>query len=85
MAKRGYVKIAANQLLRLEHIEAASGGRTCNISLDVNLEREGNYSLIGGFGYESGPIPILTGTRICKFGVQDDADTMLVSHKSACR
>jgi hypothetical protein len=80
----GYVKVAANQALRIEYVEVASGGRTCNISLDVNLEGGKNYSLVGGFEYKSGPIPVLTGTRMCQLGVQDDADKMLVSHKSPC-
>jgi predicted small lipoprotein YifL len=80
----GFVKIAANQPLRLEYIETASGGRTCNISLDVDFESGKSYSLVGGFAYKSGPIPILTGTRMCQFGVQDDADKTLVSRKSTC-
>lgn len=80
----GFVKVAANQPLRLEYIETAAGGDTCNISVDVAFERGKSYSLVGGFAYKSGPIPILTGTRMCQLGVQDDADKTLVSRKSTC-
>ena len=80
----GYVKVPANQPLRLEYAEDASGGRTCNIALDVNLEAGKSYSLVGGFAYKSGPIPIITGTRMCKFGVLEDAEKMPVPYTSAC-
>lgn len=77
----GFVKVAANQPLRLQYVEDASGGRTCNIVLEVNLEEGKSYSLVGGFDYESGPIPILTGTRMCRFGVQDDKTQIIVPFK----
>lgn len=80
----GYLKVPANQPLRLEYAEDASGGRTCNIALDVNLEAGKSYSLVGGFAYKSGLIPIITGTRMCKFGVQDDADKSPVPYTSTC-
>jgi hypothetical protein len=37
--------------------------------------------LSGGFDYQSGLIPILSGTRMCRFAIQDDADKTLVSRK----
>lgn len=77
----GFVKVAANQPLLLQYIEDASGGRSCNITLEVNLEEGESYSLVGGFAYQSGPIPILTGTRMCRFGVQDDKTLMPVPFK----
>lgn len=80
----GFQKIVANQPVRLVYVETMSGGRTCAISLDVVFEAGKNYSLVGGFAYKAGPIPILTGTRMCQFGVQNDADKVLVSRKSAC-
>lgn len=80
----GSVKVEANQPLRFEYVEAASGGRSCHIALEANLEAGKSYSLIGGFEYQSGAIPILTGTRMCRFAVQDDADKTLVSRKLAC-
>lgn len=74
----GYVKVPANQPLTLSYSEAASGGRYCQISIEVSLEQGKNYSLVGGFEYEKGPIPIFTGTRKCRFGVKDDMTGMLI-------
>lgn len=77
----GFVKVAANQPLRLQYREDISGGRACSITLEVNFEEGKSYSLVGGFEYESGPIPILTGTRMCQFGVQDDKAQMPMPFK----
>jgi hypothetical protein len=45
------------------------------------LEAGKSYTLLGGFDYQSGLIPILSGTRMCRFAIQDDADKTLVSRK----
>jgi hypothetical protein len=68
----GYVKVAANEPLVIFYEEAASGGRTCQLSLKATLEQGKDYSLVGGFVYESGPIPILTGTRKCQLSIKND-------------
>jgi hypothetical protein len=77
----GYVKVPANQPVTLTYYESASGGRYCQLFAQVNLEPEKNYSLVGGFEYEKGPIPILTGTRKCKFGVENDTTGLPVSYR----
>lgn len=77
----GFVKVAANQPLRLQYREDISGGDTCHITIEVNLEEGKSYSLVGGLEYKSGPIPILTDTQMCRFGVQDDKTRMLVPFK----
>ncbi|MES2949116.1 MAG: hypothetical protein V4858_11300 [Pseudomonadota bacterium] len=69
----GYMQVPANVPLDLGYYESASGGRYCQLSAKVTLEQGKTYSLVGGFAYESGPIPILMGTRKCHFGVVDDA------------
>lgn len=68
----GFVKIAANRTLQLRYLENAPGGDICHIPIQVKLEEGKHYSLVGGVDYKSGPIPILTGARICRFGVQDE-------------
>lgn len=80
----GAVKVEADQTLKFDYVEAASGGRSCNISLEATLEAGKSYTLMGGFDYKSGLIPILSGTRMCRFAIQDDADKTLVSRKPAC-
>jgi hypothetical protein len=72
----GYVQVPANTPLNLTYYETASGGRYCQLFIKVNLEQDKNYSLIGGFAYEKGPIPILTDTRKCELGVIDDSTNM---------
>jgi hypothetical protein len=68
----GYVQVPANVPLRLTYSEAASGGRYCRIDIQVTLEQGRMYSLVGGFTYDRGPIPVLTDTRKCRFGVVDE-------------
>jgi len=80
----GSLRVEAGRPLTLEYVESASGGRSCHIALGANLEAGKSYSLAGGFDYKRGPIPILTGTRMCRFAVQDDADKTFVSYKPAC-
>lgn len=69
----GYLKVPANGPLILHYNETISGGRFCRLTIQVTLEADKNYSLVGGFTYKSGPIPILMGTRGCEFGVVDEA------------
>jgi hypothetical protein len=72
----GYVQVPANTPLTISYYESASAGRYCELSIKVILEPQKNYSLTGGFAYEKGPIPILTGTRQCQFGAIDDETKM---------
>lgn len=80
----GSVRIEANRPLRLEYLEEASGGRSCYIALEANLEAGKSYSLTGGFEYKSGAIPILTGTRMCRLAIQDDADKTFIPPGPVC-
>ena len=68
----GYVKVPANTPLNFSYYESVSGGRECKLFKKATLDQDKNYILVGGFDYESGPIPILTGTRKCKFGVVEE-------------
>lgn len=77
----GYVQVPANVPLKLVYSEVASGGRFCKLNINVTLEQGKSYSLVGGFAYEKGPIPILTGTRKCKFGVVDEETKLLVPYR----
>jgi hypothetical protein len=52
--------------------------------MEVKLDEGKAYSLEGGFAYESGPIPILTGTRMCRFGLKDDVEKKPVPHTTKC-
>lgn len=71
----GYVQVPAGTPLRISYYEAASGGRTCQLFIQVILEEGKHYSLDGGFAYESGPIPILTGARKCRLSVIEDGSS----------
>ena len=75
------VKVAANEPLNLMYSEGISGGRSCQLRIVVTLEPGKSYSLVGGFVYEKGPIPILTGTRQCQFGVIEDGTGMPVPYR----
>jgi len=77
----GFVKVAANRPLGLRYSEIASGGRTCNVTVEVNLKEGKSYSLVGGFDYKSGPIPTFSDTRMCRFGVQNTETRMPVPIK----
>ena len=77
----GYVQVPANVPLKLVYSEVASAGRFCKLNISVTLEQGKSYSLVGGFAYEKGPIPILTGIRKCQFGVIDEATKMLVPYR----
>jgi hypothetical protein len=79
----GYVKVPANEPLILHYYETASGGRICKLTIQVTLETGKNYSLVGGGTYQSGPIPVLMGTRGCEFGVVDDASNKPVPAQRA--
>lgn len=70
-SQTGPVKVPANVPLELHYFENASGDRTCSVDIRVTLEAGKDYALTGGFLYEKGPIPILTDTRKCQFGVLD--------------
>lgn len=78
----GGIKVLANKPLQLVYDESASGGRSCHIEMAVTLEAGKNYSLIGGFDYKEGPIPVLLGTRMCRFGVKDNASGKLLPSSS---
>ncbi|SOD25353.1 hypothetical protein SAMN05518800_1866 [Variovorax sp. YR752] len=69
----GYIKVAANEELIIGYSEAVAGGGRCGLAITAVLEAGKNYSLVGGFAYEEGPIPILLGTRKCQLGIVDDA------------
>ena len=77
----GYVQVPANVPLRLEYFEGISGGGYCKLNIGVRLEQGKSYSLVGGFDYKKGPIPIFTDTRKCKFGVVDEETKMLVPYR----
>jgi len=77
----GPVKVPAEMPLELNYSEQASGGRYCNLGLSVTLKQGREYALVGGFAYESGPIPLLTGTRRCELGVVDTATKLPVPAK----
>lgn len=76
----GYVQVPANVPLSLMYYEVASGGRYCQLYIKVTLEQGKSYSLVGGFAYESGPIPIFTDTRKCQFGAIDDSTNLPVPY-----
>ena len=74
----GYVKIAANEEVTIGYHEAIAGGGSCALAIKTVLESGKNYSLVGGFAYEKGPIPIFTDLRKCKLGIVDDATRLPV-------
>jgi hypothetical protein len=64
-------KVSALQPMRFYYREYASGGRKCEIVADTVLLPGRTYRLKGGFAYKDGPIPILTGTRLCQLELVD--------------
>jgi len=68
----GYVKLPAKQPVRIAYNETTSDGKYCHVSFSATLEEGKTYSLVGGFAYKAGPIPILTGKQMCQFGILDD-------------
>lgn len=68
----GYIRVPANQKITFEYDEVASGGRTCNIPYVATLKEGHQYSLVGGFAYKNGLIPIISGYRLCQFGITED-------------
>ena len=78
-----YVKVAAGKPLRLQYHENASGGRFCQVAIEVTLEPGKSYSVVGGTHFEKGLIPFLP-SRMCQFGVVNDIDGSLLSTKAPC-
>jgi len=77
----GHVQVPANVPLNLMYYESASGGRYCQLHISVTLEQGKSYSLVGGFAYEKGPIPIFTDTRRCRFGAIDEETKAAVPYR----
>lgn len=68
----GYQKVLAGEPLILTYFENSSGAPICRVTIQVVLEAGKSYTLVGGETYTPNPIPLLRGTRGCKFGVMDD-------------
>lgn len=68
----GYVKLPAKQPVRIAYNETTSDGKYCHVSFSATLEEGKTYSLVGGFAYKAGPIPIFTGKQMCQFGILDE-------------
>ncbi|HXU94336.1 MAG TPA: hypothetical protein VFP33_11845 [Gallionella sp.] len=77
----GYVQVPANVPLNLMYFESASGGRYCQLNIKVILEQGKSYSLVGGFVYDKGPIPVFTDTRKCRFGAIDESTKTPVPYR----
>ncbi|MEA9555494.1 hypothetical protein VC273_06025 [Xanthomonas nasturtii] len=71
MAVQEPKRVTALKPLRFYYREYASLGRKCEIVFDTVLLPEHTYELRGGYEYDEGPIPILTGTRMCRFILVD--------------
>ena len=78
---QGYLRVAVDKPLRLRYYEETSGGGACEIMLEAKFESGQKYSIIGGFEYKDGVIPILTGTRSCSFAVMNESDGQPVNVK----
>ena len=80
----GYVKVAAGRPLQIQFHEYANGGVQCHLAVEVLLEPERSYSLVGGSYFDKGILPLLPGPRMCRIGVVDDADGSTVPLRTAC-
>lgn len=68
-----FIKVPANQPIKLFYDGVIFGGRKCQIPLIVVLEENKKYSLLGGEGF-SDKNSLLFANRICTFSVNNLTD-----------
>jgi hypothetical protein len=71
-------RVAANTPMTFSYFENVSGGRSCRVEVQAQLQEGKSYTLVGGAAFGKGPLPILP-ARQCRFGIVDDATGAAVS------
>lgn len=71
------VNVPAGMPFYIQYADTRKNG-FCVVNVVVSLEAGRTYKLVGGPGYQKGPIPIFTGGAICSLQVLDEITSLPV-------